>query len=140
MTRMISCAFGVLALATCAGNAANPGITTTQIVVSYDDLDLSHAAGAQTLMSRLRTASKQVCGGMPTLADLTMMSRYNVCYNDAMSGAVAQVNSPLVTQLYAQLEPKPAIASQETAEQTAAEEHHPAKKANLFQRIASLFD
>lgn len=118
MTRIISGAFAVLALITSAvaGNAADLNSAARHSTVSYEGLNLASPAGAQILLYRLSSASKQVCGGAPDLRDLDTRGRFTACYGHAMSGAVAQVNSPLVTQRYAELRGKP---SQETAVQVA---------------------
>jgi UrcA family protein len=66
--------------------------------VTYGDLNLEAPAGAKALLLRIRGAAWRVCGqdnpralGEPTAAK---------CEKDAMSRAVADVDRPLVTQLF----------------------------------------
>ena len=69
------------------------------MTVSYADLNLNSDAGIAVLYKRLRHAARQVCGDM----DPTSLARgleTMKCINNAMSQAVAQVNSPLLTSLY----------------------------------------
>jgi UrcA family protein len=69
------------------------------MTVSYADLNLDSDAGITALYMRLRHAARQVCGDW----DTTSLSRgleTTKCINNAMSQAVAQVNSPMLTSLY----------------------------------------
>jgi UrcA family protein len=68
------------------------------MTVSYADLNLNSDAGIAVLYKRLRHAARQVCGD----GDTTSLSRgrdQTNCINNAMSQAVAQVNSPILTSL-----------------------------------------
>lgn len=120
MTRITACTFAAFALMAAAGsaNAAESDRSAPQMTVSYADLDLSHAAGAQILLQRLSMASEHVCGGTPDQRNLTMKSYHDACYGNAMRGAIAGVRSPLVAELYG----TPALASapQNVAEKIAS--------------------
>lgn len=103
----------LLAIVVSAGIAqAAPGVP--QVTVSYADLDITHAAGAKTLLERLATASREVCGHEPDMRDLDGMQAYRACARDAMSRAVASVHEPLVARLFA--DPKAAAAPEVVAD------------------------
>jgi UrcA family protein len=73
---------------------AETGMTRKSVRVSYADLDISTAAGARTLHYRLTAATRQVCGPRPTMLQLAAKGRYKACLDEAMSNAVAQIDSP----------------------------------------------
>ena len=58
--------------------------------VSFRDLDLSTALGAQTLYDRIEAAAREVCRG-------TELSEYGACRARAIDDAVAYVGSPLLS-------------------------------------------
>lgn len=76
------------------------GTQTNSIVVSYADLDIHSTAGAKTLISRIKVASRRVCGDRPWAEHLREVARYKTCIQDAMSGAVAQAPSMVVQSEY----------------------------------------
>jgi UrcA family protein len=71
-------------------------------VVSYSDLDISKADGARTLLHRIKTAAKQVCGPEPSHSPLLPQATalYRVCLTDAVGSAVATIDAPLVTAMH----------------------------------------
>jgi UrcA family protein len=79
--------------------AATPALAgePAAVKVPYGDLDLSTQAGAQTLYNRIAGAARTVCGyeGRPLLE----RSSWKACYRDAISGAITQVNSPLLSAI-----------------------------------------
>lgn len=96
-------AFIVLAAApitmVAAARAQQSADAPAHMTVSYADLNLNSDAGISVLYKRLRHAARQVCGDW----DTTSLSRglaTAACINKAMSEAVAQVNSPMLTGLY----------------------------------------
>jgi len=103
-------ALGVAAL--CAPAAAidfsnsNPQATPSYAVtsshdVSYADLDVTREAGARALLTRIKSAAKQVCGSPPTsLLEFSARKAYDTCMNQAISAAVQSANAPLVAELY----------------------------------------
>jgi UrcA family protein len=97
MSRTAICAFALVTafLSIGAGHAA------PATVVSYGDLDLSRPAGAEALVRRLETASRQVCGGAPDIRNLEAMQRFRACVQVAMDEAVNKVGAPLVREVYA---------------------------------------
>ena len=71
-----------------------------QVVVHYDDLNVSNKAGAQALLYRLAGATTEACGGMPDFLNVAQMIAFRACKRDAMDRAVTTVGEPAVTQLY----------------------------------------
>jgi UrcA family protein len=69
------------------------------VQVKYADLDLSQTADAKTLYQRLASAAGSVCepynGG-----ELVNIHRFQACVRQAISTAVADVNSALLTSYY----------------------------------------
>jgi UrcA family protein len=102
MSRMYR--FVIVAMATAVSAApivcAQAGVKQTSVRVAYGDLDLSTRAGAATLLKRMKAATRRVCGAEPSPREIAAMSRHQVCAQDAMSRAVAAIDSPLVTALF----------------------------------------
>ncbi len=71
--------------------------TTT---VKYGDLDVATSQGAASLYNRIRFASEAVCSPSDR-NDLASMSRSQKCVQQAIAGAVAKVNQPALSALYA---------------------------------------
>jgi UrcA family protein len=78
-------------------NAADPTDVRTTIV-KYADLDLSTPQGAASLYNRIRFASEAVCS---EARDLAAISRSQKCVKQAIAGAVAKVNQPALSAVYA---------------------------------------
>ncbi len=82
-------------------HAAAHGIKMMSKSVRYQDLDLSTAQGADTLVSRIRSASKTVCQhGYKGKMSLHERKDYDRCVGEAMQEAVQGVNSPKVSAAY----------------------------------------
>ena len=90
-----------LSLAAHAGEAQHPNQVTTRVKVSYADLDLSEAAGAQTLYARIKSAAREACGPEPAILDLRDAAAYNACYDQAVAKAVNRVGSEQLNALHA---------------------------------------
>jgi UrcA family protein len=88
----------VSVLAVLGASPTLAGEPSRSIKVSYADLDLSTAAGAATLYSRIRSAARQVCG--PEGVIYYDMRGWKRCFNGAVSDAVTKVNSPRLTALH----------------------------------------
>jgi UrcA family protein len=86
------------ALVTAPAAIAEPTISST-VRVSYADLDLSREAGARVLLDRIEAASQKVCGPRPSPRNLKINIHYRACYRDAVSQAVAAVESPRLSAL-----------------------------------------
>lgn len=67
--------------------------------VPYSDLNLSHPAGAETMMKRITFAANLVCGGKPDIREIKIMGMFRTCIREAKEQAVHQLNAPLVTAL-----------------------------------------
>jgi UrcA family protein len=93
----------VVSLSNSAAVVAGPvtvsdeGIPT--IKVDYSGMDLSTSAGATLLYHQLKNAAAQVCRSLESRV-LSLQARRQICYKNALSAAVGQVNRPLVTALY----------------------------------------
>jgi len=67
--------------------------------VRYSDINLADSAGAKLLYERLMTAADLVCA--PYKGDaLAQQKPYRFCVRQAVSAAVADVNSPMLTSYY----------------------------------------
>ena len=95
----ISVAF---ALCTClvahGASAAQTRVKTT--TVSFADLDLSKAAGAQTLYNRIKVAARRVCGPADRYTYGAPNNAFRKCFVAAVADAVAQVDRPSLTALH----------------------------------------
>ena len=95
MLRFIAAAsLTAVAVFGCFANAQPPK-NLAGVQVRYVDLDLSDAADARTMLMRIERAAPEVCKyplGTP------MQRR---CVAQAVANAVAQLNAPEVTRLYA---------------------------------------
>jgi UrcA family protein len=78
-----------------ADNAGEPLRTT----VSYADLNLSSKAGAEAMYRRLQAAAVRVCP-VSSFVALREVMEQKACVQQAIAGAVAQVNSPLLTRVH----------------------------------------
>ena len=76
-----------------------------RMVVSYADLNIDSRQGARVFYARLSAAATHVCGRADP-RDLVAFSRFRQCYRHATDSAVAQVNKPAVSALYAQIVPR----------------------------------
>jgi UrcA family protein len=67
--------------------------------VHYSDIDLANSGGAKTLYERLTTAADIVCAPYKSL-ELAQQKPYRFCVRQAVSAAVADINSPMLTSYY----------------------------------------
>ena len=91
---------GALAAQTASALPADPAQSK---IVKYSDLNLATNGGAETLYGRLHRAAESVCGDtawgqLPLDVYLATQS----CEKNAMSRAVAKVDSPKLTALFDQ--------------------------------------
>ena len=88
-------------LAVCGSSLALADAATAVNVktetVRYDDIRLISAVGAAVLYGRLHTAAERACGGPLDTVPLQQRTRYKGCVDDAVTKAVADVNSPMLT-------------------------------------------
>jgi UrcA family protein len=88
------CALSALTTA----NAASDEAPTR--LVRYGDLDLTSVDGVVTLYRRIRGAARDVCSPLAA-SDLLAEAFARSCEEHAIAGAVADVNTPLLTSYYA---------------------------------------
>jgi UrcA family protein len=69
-------------------------------IVKYADLDISTSQGAATLFGRIRAASAGVCSPLAH-GDFLTTFRWEQCVKQATAGAVAKVNEPTLSAIYA---------------------------------------
>jgi len=89
-----------LSLGAHAGEADRNGRVRTAVTVSYADLDLTDAAGARSLYSRLKSAAREACGPEPSVRDLHGVMDYRSCYQYALNKAVHGVDSQRLRALH----------------------------------------
>ncbi len=89
-------AFGPITL---VADAAHADEAIPHKAVSFKDLNLSSTEGAAVLYGRIKSAANEVCGNQDRF-NLSRAHTIQICINEAVSRAVAQVNSPVLTSLY----------------------------------------
>lgn len=77
-----------------------------QVVVRYDDLDLSNPADAKAMLQRLGRAAAEACGRSPAFTPRPglgtyRMAEYRRCRSQALANAVTALHAPMVERLYA---------------------------------------
>lgn len=98
-----------VALAAAFG-AAEAGSATTRgdVVVRYNDLNLSKERDARQMLQRLSAAAHRACGGSPFLRDHSpgtgpfVLADYLSCRDAALAQAVASLRAPVVSRLFAE--------------------------------------
>ena len=70
--------------------------------VPYGDLNLSNPDGAEVMMQRITFAAKKSCGGARDLREIREHRQFKSCVHVAKSGAVRQLNMPLLTELFSE--------------------------------------
>lgn len=98
--RILLSGFSILLLsATLPGGYAQADTDDVrQVKVSFAELDLSKPAGARVLYRRLQNAASRVCGARDSITYNSRSTRE--CYDTALSNAVMDVNSPLLSQIH----------------------------------------
>jgi len=94
----------------CVAEAAPPSDAPTA-VVKFADLDATRPAGKQELYRRLTRAARSVCRSLDPSesgAKLQFTPLYKACIDQAVSGAVANINLPEFTDYVASRMHKPA--------------------------------
>lgn len=87
----------VCALGSAVALASEPSIVH-HVKVKYSDLNMNTIAGANTLYTRIRGAARFACGDEGRRWE--EIRQWNSCYREAVSDAVASVNSPLLTSVH----------------------------------------
>jgi len=78
------------------------GLENSAIRVSYADLNLDNAAGAQTLYSRLQRASKQACGveSYKNAGSISVKASMQRCYRNSLTASVEKIDSEELTKIH----------------------------------------
>jgi len=102
MKHVVTTLIGVMALyaippSALAGTAPNDG--ARQETVRFGDLDLTRPAGAQELYRRITHAARDVCETFSPGGSAVGISN-RVCIDRAIAQAVADIDSPLLTERY----------------------------------------
>jgi UrcA family protein len=84
---------------TWVANTARADEALPHKVVHFKDLNLSSTEGAAMLYGRIKGAASEVCGKQDRF-NLSQSHTIKICINDAVSRAVAEINSPVLTSLY----------------------------------------
>jgi UrcA family protein len=71
-----------------------------EIIIGYDDLDISHPRGLEELYTRIERAAMAVCDYDRMHKELARQRRPAACYKAAVEDAVRQVNKPTLTALH----------------------------------------
>ncbi len=75
--------------------------SATAVAVKYGDRDLSTRRGSVVMLNRLHEAALNACGANEfSFADVRRAVAQSACFEDSLSRAVADVDAPLVIQLY----------------------------------------
>jgi UrcA family protein len=96
-----------------AGASAAPTVdlthSTRALTVNFRDVNLATVGGATTLYRRIEGAARFVCGDRGrTIAELR---DWQDCYRGAIAGAVATVNSPLLTSIHRSQRAAPGVTA-----------------------------
>jgi UrcA family protein len=70
-------------------------------VVSYSDLNLDSHAGATVFYRRIQSAARDVCSSFDGRG-VQRIALYQNCFDNAVAGAVSQVNRSTVTAIHKQ--------------------------------------
>lgn len=70
--------------------------------VSYADLNLENAAGAQVLYSRLQRASKQACGveSYKNAGSISVKADMQRCYRNTLATSIEKIDSEELTKIH----------------------------------------
>jgi UrcA family protein len=100
MSRIVKIAALAILISTAPAALAEKPVSASA-PVSYADLDLSAAAGVQTLLQRISVASRKVCGKRPMTVRFGQLEKYLECRETAIRAAVERINYPTVTMAWA---------------------------------------
>lgn len=83
--------------------------------VDVSDLDLSATTGARAALRRIELAARRACGGEPVPSPSFPRARkaWRDCVRQAVDGAVASAEAPLMAQLHNRREDALAVASKD---------------------------
>jgi UrcA family protein len=94
----------ILAAALALFSVAHAQSAAVSVIVKFADLDLNTEPGDKTLYRRLTAAADRACWQYPVAAEPLPISRerqlermHATCLQQAIDGAVAQINQPVFT-------------------------------------------
>jgi UrcA family protein len=91
------CAIAIALSATLPAFAQTLDGESPQLTVSYAGLNLGSPQGVARLYTRIRVAAESVCKEYRTLELGTRRKAWTTCVHSAITAAVADVNSPMLT-------------------------------------------
>ena len=91
-------ATAIAACGVCTSVWADSILEPRSVTVHFEDLDINNTPGAAALYQRIRAAAAFVCNDLGTSRSLAYLGRYKTCVHGAVSGAVARINRPAVTE------------------------------------------
>jgi UrcA family protein len=100
---LFPCGVLMMSFASMGASAAVPvsGGEVPTYHVNYADLDLGHRAGADVLLARIKSAARRVCEPVADTAPFRLaQASEKSCKEKAIGDAVADVRSPLLTDVY----------------------------------------
>jgi UrcA family protein len=80
--------------------------------VKFADLDVSQPRDAAILYSRIRTAAEELCSPLQSsgLGMATRAEKAHICVRESIARAVASVDKPALSAVYAARNPAPAAS------------------------------
>jgi UrcA family protein len=102
LARIVCVALAASTLATGKAAADPSAENGPSVRVSYADLNLQSPAGAQTMYARLENAARHVCDDRAGIRPVIELRALHACVAAALNHAVADLDQPLVTSLYAE--------------------------------------
>ena len=100
--RLLRAAALAMALPAVSMAAVPSQFEVVSVKVSHQGLDIRSKAGAKVLYRRLKVAAKQACDVMPysTIRSLSVLGESRACYKQALSNAVAKIDSDALARLH----------------------------------------
>ena len=101
---LISLAIGSGIMTTpCFARVRQIGPDRYAMAVRHADRPVTTYAAARQVVSRIDSAALEVCGvSSSSLRDVRLATRRSPCWRDAMAGAMARVDDPMVRDAYRQ--------------------------------------
>jgi UrcA family protein len=93
----VLCLAAAATLPSAAPVRAQTSDTVPSVTVRYGDLDIGSPAGARVLLTRIQAAADTACGRAPDIRRLDRWAYFEACRRSAVTRAVAQVGSPMLT-------------------------------------------
>jgi len=77
-------------------------LESNAVRVSYADLNIENAVGAQALYSRLQRASKQACGveSYKNAGSVGVKTEMQRCYRETLAASVKKIDSDELTKIH----------------------------------------